>query len=283
MFILRFVVFALVAALMPAASFAVPVQWTLSGVRFEDGGTASGSFVYDADTQLLSAWSLAVDGGSATAFPPITYHTSNSTIYADSGFSNPQPTIIATLGGSQRQIRVTPIAALTNAGGTVAINLATAGGNSGSIECYNCGPSREIVAGDLVGGTPTFSIRPGIAGNWNNRDQDGHGFQFELLPGGVMTAIWFAFDNAGNQAWISAAGVINGNSVTMGAGRVLAGRFPPNFNTNTVERRQWGTLVFTFSDCDNGKVEWTSTDPAFTPTGTLDIKRLTRLDGLACP
>ena len=33
---------------------AVPLRWTLDGVIFRDGGTANGSFVYDADTNIFS-------------------------------------------------------------------------------------------------------------------------------------------------------------------------------------------------------------------------------------
>lgn len=35
-------------ALGPVTAHAVPVTWYLSGVKFNDGGTANGSFVYDA-------------------------------------------------------------------------------------------------------------------------------------------------------------------------------------------------------------------------------------------
>lgn len=40
-------------AITPSAH-AVPIQWTLSGGAFDDGGTVSGSFVYDADTEVYS-------------------------------------------------------------------------------------------------------------------------------------------------------------------------------------------------------------------------------------
>jgi PEP-CTERM motif len=33
---------------------ALPIQWTLSGVTFGDGATATGSFIFDADTESLS-------------------------------------------------------------------------------------------------------------------------------------------------------------------------------------------------------------------------------------
>ena len=39
---------------MASAIQAVPVHWTLQDVMLTDGGTAVGSFVYDADTGALS-------------------------------------------------------------------------------------------------------------------------------------------------------------------------------------------------------------------------------------
>lgn len=47
-----------------ATAHAVPIQWTLSEVTFEDDGTASGSFVYDADTNVYSNVRLTTTTGS---------------------------------------------------------------------------------------------------------------------------------------------------------------------------------------------------------------------------
>jgi hypothetical protein len=49
------------------------VTWDLSGVVFNDGGTASGSFVFDASTDTYESWSItttattnsSADGGNA--------------------------------------------------------------------------------------------------------------------------------------------------------------------------------------------------------------------------
>ncbi len=43
---------------------ATPVVWNLSGVTFDDGGTASGSFTYDVDTGAYSAISINTTAGS---------------------------------------------------------------------------------------------------------------------------------------------------------------------------------------------------------------------------
>jgi hypothetical protein len=44
---------------------AAPVEWTLENVQFDDGGTASGSFVYDQATQEYSAVSVQTTAGSS--------------------------------------------------------------------------------------------------------------------------------------------------------------------------------------------------------------------------
>ena len=43
---------------------AVPVTWTLQDWTFNDGGSASGSFVYDADTNTFSDMFIATTNGS---------------------------------------------------------------------------------------------------------------------------------------------------------------------------------------------------------------------------
>ena len=67
----RFSVAAICSGFAIAAS-ATPLVWTLSGVTFDDGGTASGSFVYDADTSQFSAVELTTTTGSV--LPGATFH-----------------------------------------------------------------------------------------------------------------------------------------------------------------------------------------------------------------
>lgn len=126
-------------------------------------------------------------------------------------------------------------------------------------------------------------LGPGFSGNWFNPSQDGHGVQLEAVTDTIFTAFWFVFDNNGNQAWISGVGERNGNQIVMNAARVTGGRFPPNFDPAAVQKPTWGTLTFTFTDCTHGAVDWTSTDPAFTPAGHLDLVRVTQIQGTTCP
>lgn len=141
-------------AFFSAPAFAVPVVWTVSGVTFDDGGTASGQFIFDPDTKTFGHFSISVAGGNLGSFPAITYDQNNSTP-SDDNLSNPQDSVLFELNdASQRTLRMTPVSALSNAGGTIAMNLATSGGGAGGVECFNCGPFRLITAGNFIGAPP---------------------------------------------------------------------------------------------------------------------------------
>lgn len=129
---------------------------------------------------------------------------------------------------------------------------------------------------------PSFAIAPSITGNWYDPTQNGHGVQLEMVGNSIVTAIWFTWDNAGNPAWIVGSGAVDGNRLVMQAVRPRGGRFPPNFDPSAVNAAPWGTFTFTFSDCNTGKLDWTSTDAAFTAAGSMPLTRLTRIEGGAC-
>ncbi|HSN01058.1 MAG TPA: hypothetical protein VLS52_08635 [Rudaea sp.] len=131
-------------------AFAFPVTWTLSGATFNDGGTATGSFVYDADTNTLSSWSVSVAGGNTATFPAITYdNISDSSTVSGQGATLTGVMLCSggTCSGSVRQLRMPAVSPLTNAGGTIAIDTA----NLYQGECFNCSPYRSFTAGNLVG------------------------------------------------------------------------------------------------------------------------------------
>src|SRR5258707_1392997 len=141
----RVTLFLSLLVLCIGAAHAFPVTWTLSGVTFSDGGTASGSFVYDADSNTLSTWSVSVAGGNTDNFPPVTYdNTTSSASYATNA-----PTDVGALfnlNASLRQLRLPAVSQLSDAGGTLAVNIS----GSGAAECYNCGPFRTYTAGHVT-------------------------------------------------------------------------------------------------------------------------------------
>jgi hypothetical protein len=104
------------------------VTWTLNNVVFRDGGTATGSFVFDAndgDVGSVSSWNVSVTGGDP-GFPAFTYESdgnqfagtySDQTIDQYFSFNNLPPQ------NDTRLIRIGPSQPLTDAGGTVALAL----------------------------------------------------------------------------------------------------------------------------------------------------------------
>lgn len=161
-------------------SFGSPVSWNLSDVTFSDGARATGSFQFDADSNTFGSWKINVTAGVLSAF---IYTNANSSPFDGVQASGYQPTFFFSQNGSTRELRITPLTALTDAGGTVAINLNTWGGGSGSVECVDCTPYRNIVSGSLttdsLNGVPepgsmgllgiglvSFSI---FAGRWKSR------------------------------------------------------------------------------------------------------------------
>jgi hypothetical protein len=127
------------ASMIGSAADAAPVFWNLNGVSFADGGTASGSFVYDADADFYPTWSISVTGGTTAALPAYTYIT-------PSGFLGIHSATMADFVAvpTTRYIRLSFLSALTNSGGTIGLNTAT------SFECNNCSIRRNIVTGSVT-------------------------------------------------------------------------------------------------------------------------------------
>lgn len=152
------------------------------------------------------------------------------------------------------------------------------------------------------------TIPDGITGNWfGGSSQSGHGFSIEVLPNSQLLAQWYTFtpsdgtNSGGTQAWINALGPITGNTATLQANEMggAGGFFPPNFDTNNVQVQQWGTLTFTFYDCNFGLVTWDTsgtgsgsgsgsgngsggTGASGYGSGSMPIQRLTMPAGLTC-
>lgn len=278
----RRVVAGLVFGIVPLVAAAVPVKWTLTDVVFEDGGTATGYFIYDPDVGQFGTFgdfAVTVSGGNTSVFSSITYTKSNASV---DGANQAHFFVAFSLTGSTRQLRFETSPALGNVAATSSF---ITGLQSYSVECYNCGPYRLITRGTLSGApvSAPFTMTPGVSGNWYNPDQPGHGFQIEVLPGGVVTAFWFVFDNTGKPVWLNGVGTINGDRVTMNMSHFIGGHFPPHFVSSELNPQSWGTLTLVFSSCDTAQANWLASEPGFTVSGSLSLKRLTRISGVTCP
>ena len=130
---------------------------------------------------------------------------------------------------------------------------------------------------------PVGTITAAFTGAWYDPTQSGHGLFVEVLSGNRFQAAWFAFDPSGKQqAWFSGVGTYGGNTATI-TDVVLptGGRFIPNFDAAEVMRNPWGSLTFTFTDCNHGRVDFSSV--AGYGSGGMKITRLTQPAGLTCP
>jgi len=155
----------ILAGLLVAAPTAAadPVRWTLQDVSFEEGGTAAGWFVYDEPTGLVIDWSLSVSGGDTVTFPAASWRAGAS-VAAVGDFGNPALTVFFYAGDPRRDLRLTPVADLTDAGGEILLDLDTALVHSGGIDCFNCKPWRDVVAGSLSG-RADVAVRPATWGS----------------------------------------------------------------------------------------------------------------------
>ncbi len=129
---------------------------------------------------------------------------------------------------------------------------------------------------------PAFAnLGPGYTGAWYNAARDGHGIFIEILPNNVMVAAWYVFSPDGQQSWIVGSGNISGNTAAVDGTIASGGRFLPNFNPAQIVRIPWGRMNFTFTDCNNGRLDYTSSVPGF-GSGTIPLTRLTLPAGLTC-
>jgi hypothetical protein len=136
---------------------------------------------------------------------------------------------------------------------------------------------------DGGGGGGTVPITSGFTGAWYDPNQSGHGIFIEVLPGSQMLAWWFTFNPDGTQqAWFGNVGAIDGDTATIDAIQTAGGRWIPNFDPANVTQPAWGRLVFTFTDCNHGRVDFTSSVAGY-GEGHMDLTRITQPAGLSCP
>ena len=135
---------ALIAVLaMPA--HANPITWNLSGVTFDDGTSATGSFTIDWASKTWTAFDVATQDGK---LPALDYTPGNSGLY----FNGAGPNSFSIIDSpAHRYITFAFDQALT-APGAYAINTAY------SWDCNNCGTYRRIISGNVTSLSPSASV-----------------------------------------------------------------------------------------------------------------------------
>ncbi len=149
----------------------------------------------------------------------------------------------------------------------------------GDLYVFDAGSNRLMLLSD---GPPlaNLTIGPGFTGTWYDSAQSGHGVFIEVLDGGAMVFAWFTFRPEGNQAWVLGAGSIQGDRAVIDAVLPEGGRFIPNFNPGAITNTPWGRVTISFSDCNNGRIDY-QTNGVF-GSGSMRLQRLTTVSGTSC-
>ncbi len=120
-----------------------------------------------------------------------------------------------------------------------------------------------------------------LSGSWYDLTHNGEGYTLEVLIDSRVLVYWFSFDMQGNRRWFFGIGeIVDGRLVFEEMVTTRGGIFGPDFDPATVEVLPWGSLEMNIS-CDDGTATFAPTEAGF-PAGTLDLTRLTNLDGLGC-
>ena len=133
------IILALIGSCLASGS---PISWTLSGVTFNDGGSASGSFLYDANTDMFTNWNVSVTAGSAlgafsyTPADSVVRYKTASYVEIESDRTFPDGFGV----NVNRFLSFAFASSLTNAGGDVTILPIETTTQYGSVECLNCVP-----------------------------------------------------------------------------------------------------------------------------------------------
>ena len=130
----------------------------------------------------------------------------------------------------------------------------------------------------------TVTIGPAFTGHWYDPTQSGHGIFVEILSDNRFLAWWFAFNPEGTQqSWFGGVGTYAGDTATISDVQIATGgKWIPNFDPSKVVRTTWGSVTFKFTDCNSGRVDFTSTYGNY-GSNHLDLTRLTMPAGLKCP
>ena len=144
---------AVFSILVSSQAFATPIKWQLSGVQFNDGGVASGSFIFDADTNTYSNVQISTTAGTASSG----YDYGPTGIVFKSGGGGGFDIVSAIqsdlTGVVALALRFSP--ALTDDGGSAMINYSLSGEfNCGSIACATGGGGVRSVSGGSLTTVP---------------------------------------------------------------------------------------------------------------------------------
>src|SRR5690606_6161031 len=121
------------------------------------------------------------------------------------------------------------------------------------------------------------------SGSWYDPQQSGHGLQLQVLGSGdarTAIAIWYHYLN-GEPRWLLGSGTVNGDHVDLAMAITHGPDFPPNYDPADKVQEPWGTLQFSVDGANQANIDWDADYPGYAD-GSMNLTRITRLDGHAC-
>lgn len=127
-------------------------------------------------------------------------------------------------------------------------------------------------------------LQPGLSGAWIAGDS-GQGIFINMArvndsPDMVLT--WYAYNN-GQQIWLVGAQPFEYGIQELTIPMVITSGtgWGSGFVGEDVQQDEWGFVTLGFTDCNNGIMQYSSTDEEF-GSGEVSLTRLTGTDGLSC-
>lgn len=122
----------------------------------------------------------------------------------------------------------------------------------------------------------------GLGGNWTVVGHNGEGFMLDVTQNNQLVAIWFTYDETGNQMWLLGVDSnFDSNEATMNLDRFSGPVFGPGFDPGDVMTNNWGNLSIRFHDCDSATV-WYNSLTGF-GSGVYEIEPIYDTEQGSCP
>lgn len=133
-------------------------------------------------------------------------------------------------------------------------------------------------------GVSAMHVENTHSGSWYNSSQSGHGFNFEVLDDQTMIAYWYVYNPDGTPTFLVTIAEIDDD---MASGKIYyySGMKFGEFDPLTIKEEIWGTMSIQFMDCNTAQVHYNSDmsyDGVPFGSGTIDVTRLTSIQGLNC-
>jgi len=165
-----------------------------------------------------------------------------------------------------------------------------AGGSGGSVAYsgnedlgYEGLLSRAKRLTSITGCSTTPTANAGLSGSFYDPARNGEGLIVEWMSNGDVVAIFFTYDQNGDQFWTFGVGTPSGKSVTINAVYPAASTvWGRDFKAGDVDLQPWGTFDLTWTACNDMKFDYSSTVSGY-GSGSLNYKRVSSMQGTSCP